>query len=293
MTLRSRTIARRMIWSGVAAVVVSVVVAFSAAAAGTSSSHPVGDHPTSEAPRSTVPPATPLPVAADHGRPVIALYGDSLAWEAEHHFQRRLEAAGAEVVARTWGGTAICDFFDEMVADAAALHPDAVVVEFSGNGMSACISERARTQGLLSAYRTDAHAVVALFPGTRVYFAGAPAAPQPAGASDFNGGEFDALYQAVAQRHPNARFVDAGASVLDEGRWTRTLPCRPDEPCTGGVDDRGEGVNVVRAPDGAHFCPDGAEARDGVTGGCAVWSSGAFRYGTAMADAVGADLPSP
>jgi len=48
---------------------------------------------------------------------------------------------------------------------------------------------------------------------------------------------------------------------------------------------------VVRAPDGAHFCPIGAAAREGVVDPCAVWSSGAYRYGSAMAGAVVADLP--
>ena len=37
--------------------------------------------------------------------------------------------------------------------------------------------------------------------------------------------------------------------VLDEGRWTNTLPCVPGEPCEGGTDAAGRPVNVVRAPD--------------------------------------------
>ena len=56
-------------------------------------------------------------------------------------------------------------------------------------------------------------------------------------------------------QHANLRYVDAGAAVLDEGRWTETLSCLPSEPCVGGTDPLGRAVNVVRAPDGVHFCP--------------------------------------
>jgi hypothetical protein len=39
----------------------------------------------------------------------------------------------------------------------------------------------------------------------------------------------------------------------------------------------------VRAPDGDHFCPVTQKARAGLTASCAVWSSGSYRYGRAMA----------
>ena len=39
----------------------------------------------------------------------------------------------------------------------------------------------------------------------------------------------------------------------------------------------------MRAPDSVHFCPNGPEAVNGVTVPCTVWSSGAYRYGIAMA----------
>jgi hypothetical protein len=63
--------------------------------------------------------------------------------------------------------------------------------------------------------------------------------------------------------------------VLDHGAYTRTLPCLSHESsrdgCTGGR-------IVVRAPDGAHFCPT-------QTSPCSVYSSGAVRYGAAEAEA--------
>jgi hypothetical protein len=52
-------------------------------------------------------------------------------------------------------------------------------------------------------------------------------------------------------------------------------------------------VNVVRAPDGAHFCPGAPAAVRGVTVACPVWSSGAWRFGNSMAAAVVGDLTAP
>jgi hypothetical protein len=92
------------------------------------------------------------------------------------------------------------------------------------------------------------------------------------------------MYAALAATNIGARYVDAGQAVLDHGRWTARLSCLPLEPC-----DRRPGSNqqnVVRAPDGAHFCPVGGAAVRGITGSCPVWSSGAYRYGLALATPV-------
>ena len=83
----------------------------------------------------------------------------------------------------------------------------------------------------------------------------------------------------------SSEYVDAGAAVLDRGKWTETLLCLPNEPCTS-TDVHGAPVNVVRAPDGMHFCPTAPVAVNGVTPLCPVWSSGAFRFASAMATAV-------
>jgi hypothetical protein len=99
-----------------------------------------------------------------------------------------------------------------------------------------------------------------------------------------------AMYSALAQSSPYGRYSDAGASVLSGGRWAATLPCLPGESCTVGRDANGTPVNVVRAPDGAHFCPAAPTAVRGVTAVCDVWASGSWRLGNAMAAPVIAEL---
>jgi len=56
------------------------------------------------------------------------------------------------------------------------------------------------------------------------------------------------------------------------------------QPCEGGCSSDGLPVNVVRAP--VHFCPVSGDAVRGVTDDCPVWSSGAYRYGRALAQPV-------
>jgi hypothetical protein len=241
-----------------------------------------------------------LPVAPDQA--TVILYGDSLASEAQGYFRDALAAAGVgNVRTSTFGGTAICDWLDRMRTDAAALHPTAVVVEFSGNALTPCMMDD-QGQSLAVALNTyyrkyvnDAREVLRIFAttGTRVYFAGAPKTRVAEETNDLNAGLLNRTYADLAAQTPEARFVSAGDALLHDGHWTATLPCLASEPCTGGVDPDGAAVNVVRAPDGGHFCPGAPGATRGVTTTCPVWSSGAFRYANAMADAVIGDLSEP
>jgi hypothetical protein len=173
--------------------------------------------------------------------------------------------------------------------DAAGMHPDAVVVEFSGNALTPCM--RAANGIALSGtayfhkYAADTAEVLEIFtPGhTSVFFTGAPISRSAERAHDPTTAVLHAIYATLAESTPYGHYTDAGASVLVDGRWTQTLPCLPTEPCTGGHDATGTPVNVVRAPDGGHFCPGAPAAVHGVTAACPVWSSGAWRFGSAMA----------
>jgi hypothetical protein len=231
----------------------------------------------------------------------VVLYGDSLAAQSQQFFVAKLARAGmTRVTTRTYGGTAICDWFGQMRADAKAIHPDAVVVEFSGNALTPCMQaldgHPLSGPAYFEKYALDAAAVLDIFtsPGhSIVFFAGAPISRGAELSGDPTTAILHATYAAVARSSPYGRYTDAGTSVLSGGRWTETLPCLPAEPCTGGRDANGTPVNVVRAPDGGHFCPGAPAAVRGVTAACPVWDSGAWRFGNAMATPVIAEFSAP
>jgi hypothetical protein len=141
------------------------------------------------------------------------------------------------------------------------------------------------------AYRDDVDAAMRLYAGTdvAVYWASSPVPRRHA--DDPTWPTLNELYAGLPDRHPEAHFVDAGTAVLRDGRYTDVLPCLADEPCAGIPDPvTGEPANPVRSPDGGHFCPAAVGDADGRIPGCPVWSSGAWRFGRALAAPVAADL---
>jgi hypothetical protein len=224
----------------------------------------------------------------------VILYGDSLAFEARDAFALTLQRGNdIEVVDRTFGGTAICDWLDRMRQDLHDLQPTAVVLEFAGNNVTPCVQG---PQGPLTGpaladkYRSDARAATGIFAGAgvRVYWMGAPPI------SGAQAGDFE-LVRHVYEAEPSrmtmptppfgtVEYVDAGGAVVEGGRFTATLPCLPSEDAADGCVD---GRIPVRALDGVHFCP----VREGPgTDRCPVYSSGAGRFGLAMAAPVRRDL---
>ena len=235
----------------------------------------------------------PVPAVVDTigplTRPVVVLYGDSLAWESRESFTEAFaDRPDVDVYTRTFGGTAICDWLDEMAADAASIGPGIVVVEFSGNSFTPCMQDASGVPvtgpAITERYAVDAATVISTFApiGTHVVFAGAPVSGPTSAAV----GRMNDLYREVAASHDGVWYADAGAAVLSDDSYTITLPCLSSEPCEGGYNSDGLPVNVVRAPDGVHFCPVSGDAVQGVTDDCPVWSSGAYRYGRALAQPV-------
>jgi hypothetical protein len=224
----------------------------------------------------------------------VILYGDSLAFEARDAFALSLQSGGdVEVVDRTFGGTAICDRVDRMRQDLHDLQPWAVVLEFVGNNVTPCMRGPAGAltgDRLVRKYRDDARTATGLFAGAgvRVYWMGAPTSATPE-AEDFarvrRGYEADSGRLTFATPPlPRVRYVDAGRAVLDGGRFTATLPCLPSE---GERDGCVDGRIPVRALDGLHLCP--LRTRQG-DDRCPVYSSGATRFGLAMARPIRRDL---
>jgi hypothetical protein len=222
------------------------------------------------------------------------LFGDSLSFEAQPYYTPLIEASGQTVLTYdSFGGTAICDFLPKMSEVEGTHHPLAVELEFSGNALSPCMKGfTAGTQAYYDKFRADTKAAIKIFlpAGAHVYLIGAPIAKSQQ--SDPNWDQLNRQYAEIAATDPlHVTYVDAGAAVEGPGHtFVETLPCLPVEPCTG-LAVAGEPSNVVRSPDGAHFCPVKTANKEGEIPGCPVYSSGAFRYAFAMVGALAIPLP--
>jgi hypothetical protein len=219
-----------------------------------------------------------VPRFAPPGPQRIVLYGDSLVSEAAQDFSLLAGESGASVQARTYPGTAICDFFSKMAADAAGWHPTIAVLAFSGDAFTPCMwGVQLGSPQYFARYRDDTQQAISIFRsvGTKVVLVGLPLVASP-GLSQ-NVSFLNAIYQLLADGNPGVTYDDAGQAVLANGRFTWALACLPGEPCSGP-----NGTNVVRSPDGVHFCPDGKTAFAGGLEECDVYSSGALRFASAM-----------
>ena len=216
--------------------------------------------------------------AAPRPLPRIVLYGDSFASEAGMDFAYLTRTAGGSALVRAYGGTAVCDFLADMATDAASWHPTAVVLVFSGDNFTPCMAGNPiGSPQYYAKYHTDIQAAIDIFRahGTAVFLSGVPY--DALSSANQNVANLNQLYASIAAANAGVKFVDAGQSVLANGAFTWTLPCLPGEPCTGPA-----GTNVVRAPDGVHFCPTGNTTEERDFEVCDVYASGAFRFAAAM-----------
>jgi hypothetical protein len=236
-------------------------------------------------------PATPQ---EKHYPPQVALFGDSLSWEAQSYYTSLVDATGETALTYdSHGGTAICDWLSRMQEVEAQYHPTVVDIQFSGNALTPCMQGyQPSTPAYYEKYRADTQAALDIFvpSGAHVYLVGAPIT-QSAGP----GWErLNKQYADAAQSDPqHVSYVDAGTAVEGPGHtFTKTLSCLPVEPCLGPSVD-GVPSNTVRSPDGVHFCPEENGDESGVIGGCPVYSSGAYRYADAMVIAMSTPVTAP
>jgi hypothetical protein len=221
-----------------------------------------------------------VPELPPPGPPRIALFGDSLASEAGQDFAYLATGSGGgtSVQVETYPGTATCDWFAKMNALAQAWQPTAVVLAFSGDAFSPCMAGyQLGTASYYAKYRSDTQTAISIFRsiGTKVVLTGLPLDASPGESANVSG--LNQMYQSLAADNIAVTYDDVGQAVLANGQFTFTLPCLSGEPCTGP-----SGTNVVRAPDGIHFCPDGNTTLMAYFEQCDVYSSGAFRFATAM-----------
>lgn len=208
----------------------------------------------------------------------IALYGDSLVSEAGQDFAYLATLAGASVQVHTFPGVSTCDYFASMSTVARDWRPSVAVLLFTGDVFTPCNGDvQVGTPQYYAEYRHETRTAISIFRavGTRVVLIGQPA--DSTARLTKNGTALNRLYQSIARATPGVRYDDAGQAVMAKGRFTWTLPCLPGRPCTGP-----HKTNIVRSPDGVHFCPNGETTPDHGLEVCDVYSSGAFRFASAM-----------
>ncbi len=220
--------------------------------------------------------------AAAPAHETVDLFGDSLGYQAEPYLDMFFAETGNYTVSNnTYGGTATCDWLSKM-ATAAAEDPQSAVLVFSGNAFTPCMDGVAlRSPQYYDLYTTDTEKAIGIFSavGAHVFLVGTPIDQSSVAGWD----RLDDIYRQLAQANPLAvTYVDAGAAVESpSGGFTWDLPCMNIEPSCGA-----NGTNVVRSPDGIHFCPDGTPSTRGVTGPCDEYSPGAFRFALAIVSAI-------
>ena len=220
---------------------------------------------------TSVRPGWPAP-AAEVSR--LVLIGDSLALETSESIN--FLTAPKEFVPRFFGGTAPCDWVDD---DIHATSDTVVVISFTGNSLTPCMSDGAGGfldhEAFAAEYRGDLEVLIsrARRAGARVVLVG-----QPERAALFNHHErvtaINAMLQEFAAQWEFVSFVDAGAAVeTTDGQFAERLACNEFD-----TDCAADGTSAVRG-DGVHFCP--------VAGAfpCPVYSSGALRFAMAISNA--------
>jgi hypothetical protein len=220
------------------------------------------------------------------GTTKVVIYGDSLIWEARDFLTFLSAANGVPAEVRSFGGTATCDWFDDMRSYLPQAKPKVVVFAFSGNNFTACMRPEDRTlfgRALAAKYESDTETAIDLAKRVhaRVLLVGAPRSR--ISQADPNWDRIQRDYQGFARRRPGVvSYADGGRLIAPNGEWSAQRRCLPRERTIVDLFDTrpcdAHDMITVRAPDGAHFCPGEAHAVRGVTGACPRYSSGAFRY---------------
>jgi hypothetical protein len=216
----------------------------------------------------------------------VAFFSDSLGYEARDFVSQELDRRfGTEVSFVYVGGpgAALCDYRDTIVAAIERRTFDVIAMEFSGNGFTECAKGPGggflEHEALLSRYRFDAEAVASAADHEPVVliWVGAPSPWIVGPDTDVRNAMIESVYRPLADKHRNTISYAHLAVYSEMGMPVRSKSClAEDETCT-------DGYVVVRSPDGVHFCP---APESNPSKPCPVWSSGAYRYGAAIAASI-------
>ena len=166
---------------------------------------------------------------------------------------------GWQIIVRAYGGTAQCDWTSNMIWDAEHLDVKGVVIAFSGNDLTSCITGRPYLQG----YTDDANWADTWWTNHLVAhaFVNSPGVVGTTPADRAVGNMYAALGQRVGAPVADAVGLLAGGLPA---RFQQSMPCLVGE-CSGYVD--------VRSANGTHLC----DIRQAVAA-CPATSSGVVRF---------------
>jgi hypothetical protein len=221
----------------------------------------------------------------------VVIFGDSLTYQAEPYFNLLVQAGGKAVVSDyAFGGTAVCDWLPKMRAVANSERLQAAVLEFVGNTFTPCMDNCVvGSQAAVGRYCSNLSVAIQIFVavGTHVFLEGTPIDYHEWVTHDPHWNDLNNAIAVLAEKYPGeVTYVDAGKAVEGSDQsFVWTLPCLYFEPCTGPTIS-GVKSNVVRSPDGTHFCVGQSGNAVGQVDACRIYSSGAFRFAAAMAGPV-------
>jgi hypothetical protein len=215
------------------------------------------------------------------------VYGDSLSYEASTSIVNAMGPSWNTTVSAV-PGQSICNIRAALEHDLATEHPQRVTIQSHGNPFGSCMSSDERVLGS-TAYLVrfwidiDAMFVEAKAAGAQVTYVVDP----PEQAADVRDNQTWLTLIAVYETNlRGARVAWGPQASLGGAQWKATQPClaseTPEMGCSGGR-------IPIRAGDAIHFCvlyPDDLSHLMGTYGpGCPTYSSGAYRFGRAIATA--------
>src|SRR4051812_11516064 len=135
----------------------------------------------------------------------VALFGDSLSQQSAKYWAALMRASGRwEPSQVSLAGTAICDWFKQMVKARDTFHPQIVAFQFVGNDIGRCMrnadGSQLSTAEYLRRWRRDTRYAISLFPRTTtIDLIGPPAMGTP------DNRVYD-IFRQLARAYPNTHF---------------------------------------------------------------------------------------
>lgn len=208
------------------------------------------------------PPADAAAPASEESFDLVVV-GDSFPEQSRDQLLALADQRGLNVSVTAFGGTAICNWWEQIDDYAEGTH-EAVVLAFAGNDAScmtggsdrplASEEEGLSAEEAAGIYRDDLETVLdKLRPtGSELYVVLPPPVGEP---FEERASAMRDMYRATEADHPDLTIIDSASHLDPEGKgFQATLPCEPWDDCP-----EGETEVQVRDDDTIHLTPAGGE----------------------------------